>query len=621
MDKNKLIGLGLIGVLLMAIGILNKKNMESNQKLAQKIEETKPTTASNSKQQKTTTHSNAKSTVQNKPAFKEETIQLETDKTIYQFSTRGGILSSVTLKDYETYDDYAKDRADKSSEKKRKTLQLIDKGDNSNQLIFNLDGKKYYTAGRPFEVVEKTDKKLVLQNNIDSNRYIQFIYTVKDGVYDMNYTIRVKGLDGSVAPNSIFLKWSTDYLKTERLLRNERMVSTTVYQFADGKHDWLTESRGDHKEKLEKNINWVAHKQSYFSSFMRPTAPFTKEGTTFTTTQYKEGSEMDSTHIKHYASTMNLGITNPSDASVSINWFFGPNQLDLLQSYNSNYDDILNLGWGLFRWINLYVFHPLFDTLASTGVGYGLVILFMTLIIKFVLTPIQWKMFVSSAKMRILKPEIDELNAKYPNKEDAMKKQSEMMSLYRDSGASPLSGCLPALIQAPILFAVFRYFPASFELRQQPFLWADDLSSYDVIYQFNTYIPLYGDHISLFTLLMAAATLIYTIYNSGNTTMPQQPGMPNMKIIMYLMPIMMIFFFNNYSSALSYYYFISTLSSIIIMVLIKEFFVDEEKLKEKMMARKLEANASGKTKKKSKFQERLEMMQKMQQEQQQKKKK
>jgi YidC/Oxa1 family membrane protein insertase len=222
-------------------------------------------------------------------------------------------------------------------------------------------------------------------------------------------------------------------------------------------------------------------------------------------------------------------------------------------------------------------------------------------------------MYTSSAKMRILKPEVDELNEKYPNKDDAMKKQMEMMTLYRESGASPLAGCVPMLIQMPILLAVFRFFPAAFELRQKPFLWAEDLSSYDSILDLGFNIWFYGDHISLFTLLMAGTTLLYTWMNSGNMQQPQQPGMPNMKVIMYIFPVMMIFFFNNYSSGLSYYYFISTLISILIMLLIKQFFVDEDKLKAKMAERK--AAATTKVKKKSKFQERLEQMQKMQQEQ------
>ena len=236
--------------------------------------------------------------------------------------------------------------------------------------------------------------------------------------------------------------------------------------------------------------------------------------------------------------------------------------------------------------------------------------------------PVQWKMFTSSVKMKILKPEIDELNARFPNKEDAMKKQMEMMNLYKESGASPLAGCVPMLIQMPILLAVFRFFPAAFELRQQSFLWAEDLSSFDSILDFSFSIPLYGDHVSLFTLLMAAVTLLYTFMNSGNMQQPQQPGMPNMKIIMYIFPFMMIFFFNNYSSGLSYYYFISTLFSILIMLAIKYFFVDEEKLKLKMADRKAKNVANGgKEKKKSRFQEKLEEMQRKQLEMNKNKKK
>jgi YidC/Oxa1 family membrane protein insertase len=304
-----------------------------------------------------------------------------------------------------------------------------------------------------------------------------------------------------------------------------------------------------------------------------------------------------------------------------MNWYFGPNDYETLKSYDQDYDDILNYGWGLFRWINLYAVQPLFNFLVTNGVGVGWAILLLTLIIKFVLMPVQWKMFSSSAKMRILKPEIEEINKKYPAKEDAMQRQMETMALYRESGASPFAGCLPMLIQMPILLAVFRFFPATFELRQKPFLWAEDLSSYDSIWDFGFNIWAYGDHISLFTLLMSATTLVFTYLNSNNMQQPSQPGMPNMKVIMYVFPILMIFFFNNYSSGLSYYYFISTLMSIIIMLMIKYFFVDENKIREKMAARKLASTSGGKAKKKSKFQERIEMMQKMQQEQMKNRKK
>lgn len=609
MDKNKLIGLGLIGFILVAIGILNKKEVENTRATTTpKSEVIDQKDGKKSNSDKTAAYEAPVEKIE-KAEVKEEILKLKTNKSTYEVSTKGGSINAVYLNEFKSYRHFKKNVD--------RPLKLFGNGDNKNELVFNINGKEYRTGNKIFQVVEQTDKRLVLQNTVEEGKFIQFIYTAKDDVYDLSFDIRFKGFEGVVAPNSVMLSWVTDMYKTEQLLSNERMVSTVSFQTTDKKHDYLSQGSNDLEENLGQNVNWVAYKQSYFSAILNPAAPFLKDGTKFEIKNYSEGHKKQYSHIKHYKSLINLGISNTADANVHMSWFFGPNRLELLESYNSGYEDILNFGWGLFRWINIYLFHPIFTVLASTGMSYGLVILFLTLIIKLVLTPIQWKMFVSSAKMRILKPEIDELNAKYPNKEDSMKKQTEMMTLYRESGASPFSGCLPMLIQMPVLFAVFRYFPASFDLRQQPFLWAEDLSTYDSIYKFNTYIPLYGDHISLFTLLMAGTTLIYTWYNSNNMTQPQQPGMPNMKVMMYIFPFTMIFFFNNYSSGLSYYYFVSTLISILTMLAIKHFFVDEEKLKAKMMAKKEQASKGGK--KKSKFQERLEAMQKLQAEQQRQK--
>ncbi|HRO76905.1 MAG TPA: membrane protein insertase YidC [Crocinitomicaceae bacterium] len=603
MDKNKLIGLGLIGFILVAIGIINKKDVEKTRLETTPKTEQVVQKETKKEEVKTTT---GKTSSSEKTSFKEETITLTTDKSIYEFSTKGGNLAAVYLKEYKSFKHFEK--------KEDKPLKLFGKGDNTNELVFKYNGNEYRTGNKPFEVIEQTANRLVLQNTVADGKYIQYVYTTKNGAYDLDFDINFKGFAGDVAPNSVMMNWTTDMSKTEQLLQNERMVATISYQDITKEHDYLSEGSDDYEADLDENINWVAFKKSYFSAIMKSSNTFAKEGTKFEIKNYSKGHKKEYSHIKHYKSLLNLGIANTADANIHINWFFGPNKLEILETYNSGYEDILNFGWGLFRWINVYVFNPIFIALASTGMNYGLVILFLTLIIKLVLMPIQWKMYVSSAKMRILKPEIDELNAKYPNKEDAMKKQTEMMTLDRESGASPFSGCLPMLIQMPILFAVFRYFPAAFDLRQQSFLWAHDLSTYDSIYTFGTYIPLYGDHISLFTLLMSVTTLVYTHYNSGNMTQPQQPGMPNMKVIMYIFPITMIFFFNNYSAGLSYYYFISTLISILMMVAIKQFFVDEDKLKAKMEAKKAEAVKGGK--KKSKFQERLEAMQKMQAEQQ-----
>ncbi len=407
------------------------------------------------------------------------------------------------------------------------------------------------------------------------------------------------------------MNWQTAYKKTERLFSEQRRVSTVCYKYQDEGFSYLSEM-GDDDIEAEDKLEWVAYKQSYFSSILNPKTPFLKEGTKLVTKNFSDTEKRKNTHLKDYSSDLTLNVPKSDDATVEFDWFFGPNDYEELKSYGEGYDDVLNFGWGLFRWINVYAVQPLFNGLLGTGLGIGLAIFLLTLILKLFLMPVQWKMYVSSAKMKILKPEIEELNKKFPDKADAMKKQTEMMSLYKESGASPLAGCLPMLIQMPILLAVFRFFPSAFELRQRNFLWAEDLSSYDSILELGMSIPFYGDHVSLFTLLMAGTTLVYTFVNSGQMSTPQQPGMPNMKIIMYLFPIMMIFFFNNYSSGLSYYYFISTLFSIVIALAIKKFFVDEDKLKGKMAARKVTVNSKGK-KSKSKFQERLEQMQKAQQ--------
>ncbi|WP_343604924.1 membrane protein insertase YidC [Fluviicola sp.] len=538
---------------------------------------------------------------------KGETFRLESEKLIVDFSTKGGIVSAVQLKEYESYVNFAK------KDGKLTPLYLFKDGDQKNQLIFNIDGKKYATGNKAFEMVSKSKNKIVFRHEVAGGS-IDFIYTLKGG-YDLGYTIQLKDLSGNILPNSVLLDWQMEMLRSERLLSEQRKVSTICYQSTAGKLDWNSEVAEAYKT-AEADMKWVAYKQSYFSSILDADNGFKATGTKFTSTNYKEGSEKYFTHIRKYQSKLNLGLTSVKDGTVSFSWYFGPNDYHTLAAYDKDYDDILNLGWGLFRWINLYAVQPVFEFLMNFGLNAGIAILLLTIILKVVLMPIQWKMFVSSAKMRILKPQIDEINAKYPKKEDAMKKQMDMMALYRASGASPLAGCVPMLIQMPILLAVFRFFPATFTLRQKGFLWAEDLSSFDSIWDFGTYIPLYGNHMSLFTLLMAGTTLLYTHLNSSNMTQQQQPGMPNMKVIMYFFPVMMIFFFNNYSSGLSYYYFISTLMTIILMFVIKKFFVDEDKLKAKMAeAQTNSAKKATSPKKKSSFMQRLEDLQKQQQEQ------
>lgn len=633
MDRNSIIGLTLIGALLVGYTFMSqpseaerkqqaKKEQQAKlkEKEKEKAKEGKTKKIATSNKEKTSDKKEKDSTVVKSESFKPEFLSLKSDKMEVVLSTEGGNVSSVKLNDFLTYRDKFPSDSMKKKKKDVSGMYLFKEGDNKNQLRFTINGKKYSTGNKEFKIASKSDKKVVLRHELIDGS-IDFIYAIK-GDYDLDYTIQVKDLNGKVLPSSVLMDWKMNMRQTERLLSEQRKVSTICFQNADEKLDWNSEVANDWAT-AEQNVNWVAYKQSYFSSILQPKDAFEKKGTKFSTTNFEVGDKEYFTHIRKFSSTLNLGLESAKDGKASFNWYFGPNEFKKLASYDKGYDDILNLGWGIFRWINLYAVQPLFTWLIGTGIPAGLAILLLTLILKLILMPIQWKMFVSSAKMRILKPQIDELNAKYPNKEDAMKKQMDMMALYRESGASPLAGCVPMLFQMPILLAVFRFFPTSFDMRQKGFLWAEDLSSFDSILDFGTWIPLYGNHISLFTLLMAATTLVYTHLNSGQMQQQQQPGMPNMKVIMYFFPIMMIFFFNNYASGLSYYYFISTLMTIVLMWVIKKFFVDEEKLKLKMAESRSNSSkkASGTPKKKSKFMTRLEEIQKQQQEQLKNKKK
>jgi YidC/Oxa1 family membrane protein insertase len=668
MDRNTLVGLGIIGVILAVFTFMNQPSEEEIQAQKEKMELAEKRADENRKLEEEQSKKSNKEieastntiipkvdekgevivdsqgrviytdtvtqkdtiiesapkvesiTFQADKSFEGETIEIENDKLRVLINTKGGGVSSVFLKDHQTYDDFQKnDGTDKVD-----PLQLFEANGSTNQLVFPKNGKSIKTGELAFTIKKQTNQEVRLELDLGNNQVISYYYSIIDGNYHLDYEIKMKGFEGEVMPENVQFDWSAELLKTERLLSEQRRISTVFFKGVGDSYDYLSEYSDD-EYAPELDVEWVAFKQSYFSSIIMPENAFKKEGSSFKIKGYGEGSEKDSTHIKQYDALMNLNIGNTGSGYAKMKWFFGPNDYDLLATYDNSSENIVNLGWGIFRWVNVYAIQPIFNWLSSYGMNLGLAIFLLTLIVKLVLTPIQWKMYTSSAKMRILKPEIEELNKKYPNKEDAMKKQMEMMTMYRESGASPLSGCVPMLIQMPVLFAVFRFFPSSFTLRQESFLWAEDLSSYDSIMDLGFNIPFYGDHISLFTLLMAGTTMIYTVLNSSNMQQPSQPGMPNMKVIMYIFPIMMIFFFNNFSSGLSYYYFISTLISILTMVMIKNFFVDEEKLKAKMATRKAtkqaKAGKGGKEGKKSKFQERLEQMQKSQQEKMKNKKK
>ena len=602
MDKNTTIGLVLIGILLTVFTVINQPSSEDLKKARQEQTKTEKTEKPKAKKQPESTAENDPKIIRDQqpnkgfdvlPLLPEAPIKkiiLENERLKIAINSQGAGLASVHLKNYHSYDQFIK--------KQSQALCLFSDNDAENFLIIPgaLSTKNLvFTA-------KESKNKVELTGIVDQNRRVVVEYDLNED-QRLNYSVRLEGFTTQEVAKTQ-LKWYLNFRRTERKLKEQRKTTTICFQEKEHGMDYLSETSDDY-EKVERPIEWVAFKQSYFSAILHAEKPFKAQDGKLLVSTFKEGSEKEFSHIKE----MKMSLTPTFDASNSakFSWFFGPNEYNLLASYDSDYDDILNYGWGLFRWTNLYAVQPIFDVLVGNGVGAGLAILLLTLILKLILMPIQWKMFVSSVKMKILKPQIEKINEKFPKKEQAMEKQTAMMGLYRDSGASPLSGCIPMLIQMPILLAVFRFFPANFDLRQQPFLWAEDLSSFDSIWDFGFNLWPYGDHMSLFTLLMSGTTLIYTYMNSGNMQQPTQPGMPDMRIIMYIFPVLMIFFFNDYAAGLSYYYFISTLITILLMFAIKRFFVDEEKLRVKMEERSAKATAN--PRKKSKFQERLEEMQ------------
>lgn len=534
----------------------------------------------------------------------EEIVSIENDLIRAEISNKGGRLVGVFLKEYKTYDAFLNEKAE--------SLQLFD--DQSSFGITFYDGdKKKNSADYDFKFVKSTPNSAIVEMINPAGQRVIYNYSLAEGKYDMDFDISFKGFSDRDAKD-LALESDFKLLSTEKHLPSEQRVSTVFFKYSDDDYDYLSEA-GDDEEVLEANTQWVAYKQSYFSSILMSESGF--KPTNGSEIKVRLLDENDTNYIKQYSSNLNLGVTNIKN-TVELQWYFGPNDYEILAEYNNGSEDIINLGWGLFRWINVYFMRPIFGWLMALGIGAGLAILLLTILVKLLLSPVNYKMYKSSAMMKVLRPEMDALSKKYPKKDDAMKKQQELMALYKETGVSPMAGCVPMLIQMPILFAIFRLFPAELSLRQKGFLWAEDLSTYDSIVNLGVDVPLYGDHISLFTLLMAGTTLLYTHYNSSNMQQPTMEGMPNMKYIMYFFPIMMIFFFNSYSSGLSYYYFISTLMTIGIMFAIKKFLLDEDKILAKIAANR--ANPK-KKKGKSKFQQRLEEAQRLQQERTGKKKK
>ncbi|MBK7029674.1 MAG: membrane protein insertase YidC [Bacteroidales bacterium] len=505
---------------------------------------------------------------------------IENEVLKLKISAKGGSVFSAELKDFKTHDTLPLviSRGDSSVfgfEFNTEDLKSV----NTNDLFFQRVASEANLSDSLF-VKGKDSLQFALRlypSGSDSvsgqSGYIEYLYTLKGNEYMVGFSVRFVGLKGIVAQNTqdLLLTWNTDLYQQEKSFKNELTQSTIYYMDNTGDVNYLTET-SDEKERVNTPVKWVSFKDQFFSATL--IAPDKFESTDLETISHEES---DARLLKTMKASFTLPYNPTSDQAYNMRWFFGPNKYKLMRGYDLSLERQIPLGWSFFlmQWINRFAVLPVFNWLESFDINYGIIILILTVLLKIVLFPVAWKTYISSAKMRILKPEVEEINAKYPKKEDAMKKQQAVMSLYKKAGANPMSGCVPMLLQFPILIALFRFFPASIELRQESFLWAHDLSSYDSVLNLPFTIPFYGDHVSLFCLLMTISTIIYTKMN--NDMMGSTNQLPGMKTMMYLMPIMFLGFFNSYSSGLSYYYLLANLFTFAQMYFIRRM-VNEDKL-------------------------------------------
>ena len=521
---------------------------------------------------------------------------LQNELVTLKISNKGGQITEAKMRKFVTYDSVP--------------VYLVKDGNASFGLNFSTtDNRVLNTKDLYFEPsMEKNGDNQVLsmKAKVSPDKYLEYRYEMKPNDYLVDFTMRSQGLNGVINSSSpIQLEWKLKGIRHSKSIQYENRYTRLTYNHEDGKISKLSEGSDD--EETEVDIKWLSYRQHFFSSILATKENFKKAELSSVNLVEEESRTFGFT--KAYDSKVELEMDG-GELSQNMYWYYGPTDVDVLEEYQDlGLADSIPFGWGIFGWINRYVFTPFYSFL-STYFPYGIAIVIMTILVRLAMSPVTYKSYLSQAKMKVLKPEITELGEKY--KDNAMKKQQETMKLYNKAGVSPMSGCVPAFLQMPIFYALFMFFPTSFALRQKSFLWADDLSSFDTIYQFpeGFSIPFYGDHVSLFPILASIAIFFYMMMTTGQN-MPQQPGMPNMKFIMYLMPFMMLFFFNNYASGLSLYYFVSNLITIFIMLAIKKFILDDEKIHAQIQVNKQ------KPKKENKFQRKMREM--MEQAEEQKK--
>lgn len=618
MDKNTVIGLVLIFAIIVGFSWFNRPSEEqiaAQQRYRDSIQKVELERAQQAalvealkQQEQTDTAIDANMATKAFGVFaasavgNEQFVELENDLLKLVFTTKGGRVYSAELKEYKTHDSLP--------------LILFDKDESALDFtFFSSNNRVLHTNNFYFEpqiTTTEKGKRLQMRLTLEEDKYLEFSYLLLDNEYKVDVSIAAHNLNDVLDNNSNSLEmvWKSKLKQQEKGRKFEARYATLNYKFTSDDVEYLSESKDDSKQ-LSNKIQWIAFKDQFFSTVLIADQSFTS-----TTLSSKISDNVD--YLKNYQAEASLSFDPTGKSATTLSYLFIPNKYQTLKKYDKQYESetgnnmqfrqLLPMGWTLFRWINEYLIIPVFNFIGKYISNYGIVILLLTIVVKLIILPFTYKSYLSSAKMRVLKPQIDEINAKYPP-EKAMERQQATMNLYNRVGVSPMSGCLPMLLQMPILFAMFMFFPTCIELRQQSFLWAKDLASYDAIFEWSTYIPIitpyFGNHISLFCLLMTITNIVYTKIN-----MSSQAGaadqMKVMKWMMYLMPVMFMFIFNDYASGLSYYYFVSLLLTILQTYLFR-LFIDEEKL-----LKKLEANKK-KPMKKSGFMARLEEAQRQQQ--------
>jgi len=586
-DLKSIIGFVLIFILLL--WVMNN-NRPTQEELAKRKAEQEQAAATKNPQNNTATaatadlgafaYGNAQATA------KDGVTVIENKDVKLTINNKGGDLKEVLLKQFKTYESMP--------------VYLI----KDKNAIFALNfkttqGQELNTQQLYFEpsLTQKDGKQLLsMKVKTGENSYLEYVYTLPAEGYMVDVAVRSQGLSGVLnTQNPIELVWGLKARRMEKSVTYENRYTQSAIRYADDKINRM--SQGGNSGTKEEQVSWVAYKQHLFTSVLISDSAFANGD--FLSYNIANEESKDVKYTKNLKSTFPLK-TKGGELSESLHFYFGPSDYNVLKQYNDKYEltELIPLGWGIFGWLNKWLFIPLYNFLADYF-SVGLVIILMTIIVRLLLSPIVYKSYVSQAKMKVLRPEIEEINKKY---EEPMKRQQETMALYSKAGVNPMSGCIPALLQLPVFLALFNFFPTEFGLRQKSFLWAEDLSSYDAIFELPFSIPFYGSHVSLFPLLASVAIFIYSLMTMAQTVQPQQPGMPNMKFLIYLSPVMMLFFFNNYASGLSLYYFVSNLLTILIMLAIKHWILDEKKIHAQIQENKM------KPKKESKFQAKMREM-------------